>query len=1035
MSKQKELKKNNSIKSLPKNFDINDAWLGIAVDEYKIFNPMAHIPIQYADKPYMYFLYLMQRPEYFYFVCKYVLNINILPIQSLILKEMWSHKFPMLIASRGFGKMEPSNQPIRTKNGWTEMKDLKVGDKVYGRDGKLATIINKTELQENLNMCRITLRDGRKIEVCEDHHWKVWDKNKNRDKKNAWSVLTTKDMIDSFKIDRIGTKSNGTEYRYALPINLPLIEEEAKELLIHPYIVGVLLGDGSITTNSTSITSADEDVINRVRQFLPNGYQIKQSKQNKLCYSISRIDKTLPPFYKLLETIGIQGLNSSNKFIPLCYQFGSYEQKLELIKGLMDTDGYANKSVIEYYTISNKLSSDFLNVARSLGLHCKHSVKETYLNDIRHADCNRISIYTNKPIFSLKRKLDKYVNHNTSKQGQSKYEKVFITNIEKIGKDSGYCIQVDNEDSTYITKDYIVTHNSFILAVYILLRMLLMPGRKIVICGAGFRQSKIVFQYMETIWRNAPVLRSMFHGGVFAGPKHEPDMWRFHLGDSIALAIPIGDGGTIRGLRANDIIADEFASITREVFEVVIKGFAAVRSNPIEGVQLEAINKLRKRLRMPDYEEELGKDDTLESKENQMIISGTAYYDFNHFAEYWKKYKKYIELGSTPEKLFDTISKDDVPDAFDHTQYCIIRIPYHIIPKGFMDDSIVLSSKMTSHTGLFQMEYGAVFSKDSYGFFKRSLIESCTVSPQNEIELPSGKIMFNPVLKGNPLLKYVYAIDPASEVDKFAITVLEMREDHRRIVYVWSTNRKEFKEKVKLGIIKETDYYGYCARKVRELMKVFPCERIAMDSQGGGVAVNEALHDKEKLQPGELPIWPIMVPGEPKDTDGESGLHILELVNFSDSKWVTEANHGLKKDMEDKILIFPFFDTASLGLAEILDNEGNTLYDTLEDCYNEIEELKNELSTIVHTQSNMGRDRWDTPEIKLPGNKKGRLRKDRYSSLVMANMSARQIVRKPVKLLESESGGFANNVKSAGGAKFIGPAWMTEAMEEFYAET
>jgi len=65
------------------------------------------------------------------------------------------------------------------------------------------------------------------------------------------------------------------------------------------------------------------------------------------------------------------------------------------------------------------------------------------------------------------------------------------------------------------------------------------------------------------------------------------------------------------------------------------------------------------------------------------------------------------------------------------------------------------------------------------------------------------------------------------------------------------------------------------------------------------------------------------------------------------------------------------------------------LYDTLEDCMFEIEELKSELASIVHTKTPTGSERWDTPETKVGTGKKARMRKDRYSSLVMANMGAR----------------------------------------------
>jgi hypothetical protein len=122
---------------------------------------------------------------------------------------------------------------------------------------------------------------------------------------------------------------------------------------------------------------------------------------------------------------------------------------------------------------------------------------------------------------------------------------------------------------------------------------------------------------------------------------------------------------------------------------------------------------------------------------------------------------------------------------------------------------------------------------------------------------------------------------------------------------------------------------------------------------------------------------------------------------------VRDANHGLRKDMEDKVLLFPYFDPVELAaLAHEDDKAANRvkvdpsdasvekLYDTLEDCVLEIEELKDELATIVHTQTGQSmRDRWDTPETREAGGKKGRLRKDRYSSLLMANMVGRLLQR------------------------------------------
>jgi hypothetical protein len=112
------------------------------------------------------------------------------------------------------------------------------------------------------------------------------------------------------------------------------------------------------------------------------------------------------------------------------------------------------------------------------------------------------------------------------------------------------------------------------------------------------------------------------------------------------------------------------------------------------------------------------------------------------------------------------------------------------------------------------------------------------------------------------------------------------------------------------------------------------------------------------------------------------------------------------------------------------------IYDSTSDCILEIEELKNELTTIVMTQTSTGsgaRDRWDTPEVKLPNGKKGKLRKDRYSALLIANMVARQINR---QLNPPSFEIIGANLRSMGqkdGTMYRGPSWFTqEANEDIY---
>lgn len=531
---------------------------------------------------------------------------------------------------------------------------------------------------------------------------------------------------------------------------------------------------------------------------------------------------------------------------------------------------------------------------------------------------------------------------------------------------------------------------TWLLAVYLTLRCILFPGTKAVVAGAAFRQSKYVFEYVKKLWDNAPILQSIYKG---RNPyKQLPDIWRFSLGSSEMMFIPIGMGETIRGLRANVLAVDEFNSASLEVYEVVLSQFTSVSMNPIENLKQIAKRKAMLAAGL-EVEEEMAK---LSYFNNQSIISGTLKFSFDPLAIYWKKYKDLIESkGQRLEEIFGDIGKN-----LNWRDFAVIRVPYECIPEGFMDDKVVARARATMHTDYYQAEYGCVPISDTTGFYKRSLIESCTATNKNILSenWPSWCLRsFEAKIRGEKDCKYVMGIDPASEQDNFCIVILELKEEHQRLVYCWTTTREIFKQQ-NLG--DDKNYYGFCVRKIRSLMKQFyEIVAIGCDSQGGGYAIEEGLHDTDKLSTGEVSIWPIIEDKE-KDTDSYAGQHILHMINFASSEWVSNSNHGMKKDMQDKLLLFPQFNAVLLGIASEKDMaeiklSDNPMEDTLENCMLEIELLKDELSIISRTRTVAGRERWDTPEIKVGRNKKDKLRKDRYSALLIANAVARTIHRAP----------------------------------------
>jgi len=533
---------------------------------------------------------------------------------------------------------------------------------------------------------------------------------------------------------------------------------------------------------------------------------------------------------------------------------------------------------------------------------------------------------------------------------------------------------------------------SFCLATYAILRALLDQGSKVVIIGAGLRQARIVFSYIETIWSNAPVLRSIIGGGKTAGPRQNVDLCYFRIGQSIITALPLGTGEKIRGFRASTIIADEYSSIPEEIFNTVVQGFASTTKTPVDTAKHLAIEKRLKALNINDDI----KQQIIEPQKdgNQIICAGTAYYQFNHFAQKFDMWKKIIESKGDINKISEIFGGfNNIPKNFNYKDYAIIRIPSSFLPEGLLDKRMLANAKATLPKNIYLMEYEGLFVKDSDGYFCRSLIESCTTTPNKSIMTPDGEVIFTPMMRGIRGRKYIFGIDPGAESDRFGITILEAWPNHYRVVYCWAINKPEFNKKKKGGLIDEKiDYYDYCCSKIRELIRLFEPIRIEMDSQGCGYPISEMLRSKKGLdkEKGEVPVYEIIDVDHLKPTDGETdGPHILHLVQPT-SEFNAYANAALHKSFETKRLLFPAFDVTIMQSSLIAEKALNITNDTYEENIYNIEELKNEICTIQRSETPSGKEHFSTPSV-ITGaimegrQKKGRLRKDRYTSLLIAH--------------------------------------------------
>lgn len=961
---------------------------------------------------------VMLNPKYLGWVCRNILNVETGPFQDAILYEVWTHPFPMLIGSRGLSKsfllsvysllralLIPNSKIVIVGGAFRQSKFL---FEYITNIWRNAPILR--------DICGDDARQGPHIEP--DKCTMVIGNS---------SIVTIPIGDGCLSGNTLITQQDGIKYiNYNHDINN--INKNIINRKMNIY------GNGQFNESDESYCNGLQDtkIITTKK-----GYQIEGTLNHKLkvCRNRqivwSRLDE-MQNGDKLLIDLNKRWFNDTNNVTE--------EEAYSL--GLMIGDGnYTNKYHLGFATQDEEFIQS-LNIG----------MNETWLQSSdkvhwklfgKNKVSNWLQYWGMSLTYTIDKKLPNKLLSASKKSVAACLSGLFDTDGHLLvtTKDGGTGITVafTNTSKNLVYQiQYILTHFGICSSISSRIRQgkkwnrsyeLRITGKDVQIFAdeIGFKLTRKK-QALERAIANKK-----------RWPKRNNDFGTYYLDEIVNIEnsktvtydvhIPIiheyGANGfyshntKIRGLRSTCTIVDEFASLPRLILENVITGFGAVTSNPVQSMKRVASIKKMKELGIPiQHLEE-------ETKSNQLIISGTAFYSFNHFCEYWEQYKRIILSRGDTRKLGE-VFKEGVPNSFNWKDYCIIRIPYELIPEGFMDAKQVDRAKATLTSSAYLCEFGAVFPKDSDGFYKRSLLELCTCKDGEPFHLHSGDVYFSPSIKGDINKKYVYAIDPASEKDNFSIVILEIYEDHRRIKYVWTTTRTEYRNLMKQGLTKKDEFYGFCVRKIRDLMQIFPCMAIALDTQGGGVAVEEALHSESHILPGEQAIWPVIIPDKEQETDDKSGLHILHRIQFANADWTRDANHGMKFDFEQQKLLFPEFDTISIGLAIEEDKRTKRVTDTLEDCVLEIEELKNELSTIVHTQTTTGRDKWDTPEVKLPGGKKGRQRKDRYSSLLMANMIARQISMQEKPKEYNFAGNFAGQAGTdKTGPLFTGPEWYT----------
>lgn len=353
-----------------------------------------------------------------------------------------------LIAARGKGKMLPNSTIVYTPNGYKVWKDIHPGDYLYGDNGKPTKVLEEFN-HKSKPIYKLTLKDGRTAYAGLEHLWTIKYGNKLITVDTQWIIE------NGFGKRTIKGKCHKPiECKAFLPIN-KAIEIPYKEVSIDPYLLGLILGDGCLGyANSKGVLFSSTVKDQKTYEKLLNT-KIREYK-NSNCFIESANIKN-----KLIE-LGLYKTKFDNKFIPDIYKYNSKEVRLEILKGLMDTDGSAFSSGIEYISKSKQLAEDVLWIGRSLGIRGTLNSKFVkYKDEIK--EYFRVRFITTETIFKLPRKIEKIKQRNSNYlKNQENY--VAITSIEYSHNEDAKCVIVDNDSHLFLMNDFIVTHNSFKVA-------------------------------------------------------------------------------------------------------------------------------------------------------------------------------------------------------------------------------------------------------------------------------------------------------------------------------------------------------------------------------------------------------------------------------------------------------------------------------------------------------------------------------------------------------------------------------------------
>lgn len=362
---------------------------------------------------------------------------------SFDLNEIYKLKAPyriypgehiIILGETKLGKGLRLNEMLPTPQGWKQAGDIKVGDELFTEEG-IPTKVRLVSEIHNRDNFEVIFKDGTSLITDDQHLWAV-NYTTGHDKKYRKDIIiSTKELYDKGVMLKYRSK-------YRVRMNDAVVYAE-KQLLVDPYLFGCWLGDGD--KNGGRLTSSFEDLKHYQKEFQIDSWRRDNRRETTVSYRVCGLK------VKLRE-LGVLG----NKYIPDIYLQGSIQQRIDLLCGLMDTDGSAEKFNF-FYNTNLTLINNVCELLSSLGIKYTKKEKESVFNGRKYRLCYRIGFRASFAPFRLKRKINNSIQRIEKERGSWRY----IREVRKIESQPTVCFQVSSVNELFLAgRDYIVTHNT-----------------------------------------------------------------------------------------------------------------------------------------------------------------------------------------------------------------------------------------------------------------------------------------------------------------------------------------------------------------------------------------------------------------------------------------------------------------------------------------------------------------------------------------------------------------------------------------------